>query len=319
MVVEEVTHSTDGTEPPARSRHWNGVIADTYFPLHLTFRDAWAFRGWLSRRTVGAMSLSRLVTDPLRYERRPRHIAEGREEEYLITLPRLAPVEFRQLGREVRCDPGAFILERGDEPYRFSYADRNDLLVLKVSKHMLADRLRDPDRFCARAFNAREGLGHLFAHMAAQAMEVPALVRRDADLIGRQLTEMLALALDGQQEGPAGAGTVVRAAHLVRAKSYIRSHLQDPRLSPQSVATACGISKRYLHELFTDENGTVSQFIREQRLAACRDLLELPGPLSMAEVAYRFGFADQAQFSRLFKATFGETPTGFRQRAIRPA
>ena len=317
MAVEEITQSTAGVGAEARSRHWNAVIAEAYFPLHLTFRDAAGFRGWLSRRPMGGLSLSRLVTDPLRYERRPGHIAGGREEEYLVTLPTLAPVEFRQMGRDVRCDPGAFILERGDEPYRFSYADRNDLLVLKVAKPRLAERLRDPDRFCARAFHAREGTGRLFAQMAAQAMAARGLDRRAGETVGRHIVELLALALDGAGDVPAGAGTAVRAAHLARAKVHVRRRLQDPDLSPEAVAAACGISKRYLHELFTDENRTVSQFVREERLAACRDLLAQPGRLPIAEIAYRHGFSDQAQFSRLFRARFGEAPSAFRARAAR--
>lgn len=35
----------------------------------------------------------------------------------------------------------------------------------------------------------------------------------------------------------------------------------------------------------------------------------------MAEIAYRYGFSDQAQFSRLFKAQFGMTPSDWRRRA----
>ncbi|WP_236628225.1 helix-turn-helix domain-containing protein [Sulfitobacter sp. HI0129] len=33
---------------------------------------------------------------------------------------------------------------------------------------------------------------------------------------------------------------------------------------------------------------------------------------SIAEIAYSFGFSEQAQFSRLFKAAFGETPSAYR-------
>jgi AraC-like DNA-binding protein len=56
----------------------------------------------------------------------------------------------------------------------------------------------------------------------------------------------------------------------------------------------------------------VAQHIREQRLIAARDLLQMPDPGPLSDVAYRFGFSDQAQFSRLFKAMFGQTPSGFR-------
>ena len=90
------------------------------------------------------------------------------ETEILGTIPRQAPIEFRQLGREVRCDPGGFILERGDEPYRFSYGSANDLCVVKVAKPVLSERLRNPDRFCALVFNGREGMGSLFTTMAQE-------------------------------------------------------------------------------------------------------------------------------------------------------
>jgi transcriptional regulator GlxA family with amidase domain len=54
--------------------------------------------------------------------------------------------------------------------------------------------------------------------------------------------------------------------------------------------------------------------MREQRLIAARDMLDLPNAAPMAEIAYRFGFSDQAQFSRLFKAMFGQTPSSYRAR-----
>jgi AraC-like DNA-binding protein len=39
----------------------------------------------------------------------------------------------------------------------------------------------------------------------------------------------------------------------------------------------------------------------------------------MAEIAYRFGFCDQAQFSRLFKAKFGLSPSDWRKSGAGPA
>jgi AraC-like DNA-binding protein len=41
-------------------------------------------------------------------------------------------------------------------------------------------------------------------------------------------------------------------------------------------------------------------------------MLQTPDPGPMSDIAYRFGFSDQAQFSRLFKAMFGQTPSGYR-------
>ena len=306
------SHSTDRLPALARADHWNSVIAQAYFPLDLTFRDAARFEGQLALREVGDVSLSRLQTEPVQYERHRRHIAGAAEEQYLITIPRKAPVEFHQLGRDVRCDPGGFILERGDEPYRFSYGSGNDLCVLKIAKPLLAEKLRNPDGYCALVFNGREGLGSLFTTMAQQVHAQAPDDKAGSAVLGRQLTELLALTLDRTSEVTQGAGSSVRIGHRRRAEEIIRRNLSDNALSPEKVAEACGISKRYLHELFADVNYTVSQYIREQRLSAARDLLQMPNPGQMSDIAYRFGFSDQAQFSRLFKAMFGQTPSGFR-------
>lgn len=310
-------HSTDHLAAPDRAAHWHGVISEAYFPLHLTFRDAARFTGVLDRRSLGDVALSRLRTEALHYERHRHHISATTEEQYLITIPLRAPVEFRQMGREVRCDPGGFLLERGDEPYRFSYASANDLCVLKVAKPLLADKLRNPDRFCALVFDGRGGLGGLFTSMAQQMAQVETGTAQDlaatdkaGAVLGRHLIELLALSLD--QTSGAGEGSAVRAAHLERAGAVIARNLANPDLSPGMVAEACGISKRYLHEIFADQNRTVAQTIRDQRLIAARDCLQMPNPGSLSDLAYRFGFSDQAQFSKLFKAMFGQTPSSYR-------
>ena len=95
----------------------------------------------------------------------------------------------------------------------------------------------------------------------------------------------------------------------------------NTRLDPEAIARGCGISTRYLHELFRDTNQTLGSWIRDQRLNACREALRDPSNRqTVAEIAYRWGFSDQAQFSRAFKARFGMPPKEYRERArLRPA
>lgn len=314
--MEIAVYSTASTAAAQRAAEWSRVIADTYFPLQLTYRDPGGFSGELERRQMGQVSLSRLATGPMQYERHARDIAHNNPEEYLVTVPRRGPVDFSQMGREVRCAPGGLILERGDEPYRFSYTQPNELCVLKVSRPMLLERLRDPDRFCAQTIDARSGLSALLVSMMGHLQALSAAESHAANVLGRQIVEVLALALD-ERSGPEDAGAVsaVRAGHLRRAERVIRQNLSNPALSPEFVAGQCGISKRYLHELFGDTDKTVAQFIREERLIVARNEIAASQGLALAEIAYRYGFSDQAQLSRLFKSQFGMTPSDWRRRA----
>ncbi len=313
-MTSNMRFSTGQTPAQDRSGHWNAVISESYFPLQLHFRNPLEFNGQLSRMALGHVSLSRLTSDPVNYERRRRHIREAREEEYLITIPRATPVAFRQLGKDVRCEPGGILIERGDEPYRFMYERPNDLFVLKVSKAALSERVRQPDRFCARVIDATSGTANLFTTMVSHAQnQIDGASMAAGETIGRQLLELLGLALEQENGVAHSSASSVRAAHLKRVDQFIRANLKHPDLSPDMIADGCGISKRYLHDLFKDVNGTVSQQIRDSRLIAARDRLSAGQDITMAEISYRFGFSDQAQFSRLFKAKFGMTPSEHRQ------
>jgi AraC-like DNA-binding protein len=123
------------------------------------------------------------------------------------------------------------------------------------------------------------------------------------------------LALHADPRALTSGSTAVREAHLTRIDAFVRRHLEDPELDPERIAAACGISIRYLHELFGDTDLTVGQWIRRQRLEACRTSLgNAASRESIATIAYRWGFAGQSQFSRAFKAEFGLSPKDFRER-----
>ena len=68
--------------------------------------------------------------------------------------------------------------------------------------------------------------------------------------------------------------------------------------------------------MFRDTNQTLGSWVRDQRLEACRETLRDPSNRqTVAEIAYRWGFGDQAQFSRAFKAQFGLPPKEYREKA----
>jgi AraC-like DNA-binding protein len=313
----KTTITTSRTAPYERSRHWHEAIATAYFPLDLDFRNPDSFTGDLSIWELGDVSLSRLTSEALRYRRLPRHFKAEGEEHFLITIPARSEIFFSQCGKDVRCTPGGFILERSHEPYEFSHAEAADLWVMKVEAKALAGRIRQPDRFCSLQFDAANGAGGLFSDMLPlipgrfDAMEL-----ETRSTVGRQLLDLLALALKADERTLTSGNSTIREAHLTRIDSFIRKRLGDCDLDPDGIASGCGISTRYLHELFRDTNQTLSSWIRDQRLEACREMLaDSSNRQTVAEIAYRWGFSDQAQFSRAFKAHFGAPPKDYREQA----
>ncbi len=312
----KTTITTRGVDLAARSRYWHETIGRTYFPLDLSFRNPETFDGELTSWQLGTVSLSRLTSDALMYRRLPRHLTAQGPEEFLVTVPAKSEVRFCQCGKEVRANPGSFFIERSHEPYEFSHAEAADLWVMKVSSEMLGGRLRTPDRFCSLEFDATNGANGLFVDMVHLIpRRHDAMTEETRATVGRQLVDLLALALQSDERILTSGLSSVRAAHLTRIEAFVRRKIDDPDLGPDQVAAGCGISVRYLHELLRDTNQTLGQWIRDQRLqAAHEDLESATDTRTIAEIAYARGFSDQAQFSRAFRANFGLTPRDVRLR-----
>lgn len=309
MNAESLHYATQGLAPADEAAHWREVIGSTYFHLQLKFPDPSRFQGCLDKWDLPTLSLSRLQSSALGYRRLAQHCREL-DRQILVTVPMASEVEFSQLGRHIRCEPGQFLLEYSDEPYEFGYGHDNLLWVLKLPESALQARVGNPSRFCAKAYDASAGVGRLFRDYV-QLLAAHSQQQNSAalSLMGSQAIDLLALALQQSCEIGQSKTTLVRASHMARVEAYIREHLMDADLSPARIAQACGISLRYLHALFKDEHESVAQSIRVRRLRVAFEQLHSGSAESVAQVAYRTGFGDQAQFSRLFRSEFGLSPS----------
>ena len=99
-------------------------------------------------------------------------------------------------------------------------------------------------------------------------------------------------------------------AALKRARQYLDS--QKTRVVHSSELEAVtGLSRYELARQFRAMCGTSPyRYLLMRRLDFARE--QLAQGRSLVEVALEAGFADQAHFSRMFKATFGITPARYR-------
>lgn len=91
------------------------------------------------------------------------------------------------------------------------------------------------------------------------------------------------------------------------------------RVAIGALAEHLGISRKHLNALFKREIGlSPKRFASTLRFAAAVERLSRPcrAPPSLADLAADCGYADQAHFSRDFKAFTGETPQALRRRIL---
>jgi AraC-like DNA-binding protein len=235
-------------------------------------------------------------------------------------VPELAEIRFEQDGKDVRCRPGAFLIERSHLPYEFSHRDPAALWVLKIPSAVLRARISRPERLATLQFDASRSVGALFVDtLRLTGARIEEIDEPARTLAGKHLIDLLAVAVESDERVLAGHSSSVRNAHLHRCEHFIRARLDDARLTPQMVADGSGISLRYLHQIFEGEGITVSAYIRNQRLLMCDAMLRDPNcRKSISEIAYQWGFGDQAQFSRNYRSRFGCTPSDVRAASRAP-
>ena len=309
--------STVSSAPLDRGRDWRETISNAYFPLDISYTDEPKFSGELEARSLGPVSLSRLECDGLIYRRSKRHLVAPHGSDFLITIPDRGEVGFVQEKCDTRCGPGGFLLERSDVPYDFWHRDRTSMWVVKAPNASLRARVGPPERLAGMTFDATRGVGACFVDMVRSiGPRLDEMDPRALDTLGQQIVDLVCLAIHADDRVLDTHLSSVRAAHLYRAEQYIRSKLDWPELMPQQIADACGISLRYLQQLFTDNDRSVCDWIREQRLIRCEEELRKPSSrLSISEIAYRWGFADQSQFSKHYRKRFGRTPSDTRMQS----
>ena len=113
-------------------------------------------------------------------------------------------------------------------------------------------------------------------------------------------------------------GTEARAySHPIshHAMTYARSHLAEP-LDGDSVAEACGVSRKTLCTRFKQETGvTFATYVRNLRIERAKRLLDTT-EFEVSEIAYQTGFSSQSHLQTVFKRTTGYTPREWRMREV---
>src|SRR3981081_296746 len=303
--------SVDRIAPEDRSLGWSKFVSEIFFPLSASFSAPERFHGTVENWDLGQISLSRFQSGPVCYDREKHHLRGRAADDLLITFATESDARFSQGNCDLYCRKNGFFIQRGDLPYHFSHAHDNNLWVLKVPTRMLKNRIRTLDRYANYTYDASRGVGALFLDTAraipGRTEQLSAAVTREG--LGRCLMDLLCLAIEDDERALGSGMSSVRLGHLARVERYIRKNLANHAMTMEKIASANGISRRYLHQLFHGSDTTVGRWIRVLRLeAAHEDLKNARHGETVAEIAYRWGFGDQAQFSRHFKSHFGRPP-----------
>lgn len=278
-------------EPPADSELFNEMCITPWRDLQLS-----AIRS-------NALALERL-------SREPRRIAQ---DAYFAVILLDGEYRLRQDGREAFLRPGDLSLYDAARPHRIDCPRPFRKLIVSIPRALLSERLAGVEHCTARRIAGDAGIGAIAANFIRHCTaEAETLASNDAIALSGHALDLLARAIATTRPGTCSLSRA-RQSSLAATKAIVERRFCDPLLDAGAIATSAGLSTRYINELFAAEGTSLMRHVWERRLQKSMDRLLSGEPCSLAELAWRCGFADPAHFSRAFKCRFGAPPREFRK------
>jgi AraC-like DNA-binding protein len=295
---------------------WSKVLADTHLSMRLFDPRCELFRARIRSKSVSGVRMFDIVMDAHGAERTPALLSADDTRVYGIELQIEGSSVIEQDGVRSVLGPGDYTLYDSTRPFNRYFDERVRIFVLRFPQNMISLPSHTMRSITAMRLGADEGIGVVVSpfmkNIADNMNELNGwagtrVMHSLIDLVGAALAEKLFIE-DAERGG-------ARAQGFLRICDYIMDNLSDPSLSPDSIAAGTFISTRQLHKLFHAEQVTVSQWVRDRRLEACRRQLADPGDsrLSVSDIAASWGIFDAAHFSRIFKQAYGQSPREYRR------
>lgn len=295
--------------PAERSEAWGEVLATTHLPWHMPVAaaDPRGLAAWVQRVRVDDVSVVDCGCDPCGGTRGRTEIA-ATEGEFFGVLMNVAGREvLAQDGRAAELTPGEVVVWDSRRAAEFMVVEPLLKRTLFVPRDELSALCPHVDRATAIGLTRRSPAARLLvAYVATLAELAPTFDAATAVTARNTTLELLAASL--RPEAVASDASV-RAGLFALACERIERHLGDSRLTPASLARSAGVSLRTLQLAFADNDDTIAGFMRRRRLARAHADLTRNAKLSVTEVAFRWGFVDSGHFSRVFKKTYGVSPS----------
>ena len=311
-----MTHVTlDAVKAGWRCQYWQETFNSIHPRSSASVPDETHFHGRVSWRRMGELLLCDISSAAQRVRRQSSHIRQGEPEVVEVNLQLEGEGMLIQDGRECITRPGDIVLYDSARPYELFYDGPFRLLYINFPKELFRARFGLTEHVTARTISGSSGVGRFLSgyvtELVLRSEEDDALA---CEALQHHLVDLLITAVSALPRGNGTSAGFCRAMTLCRAKTFITENLGDEGLSPASVAAALGVSRRYLYNLFADEDIPVAFWIRQKRLERCRSDIENSAlsMRSLSDIAFSWGFSDAAHFSRAFRNHYGMSPKGCR-------
>lgn len=297
---------------------WKSLVSRAFVPLTSEPVRAGAFAGSIAGNQFGSVGVMEVEATAHTVRRTEELLATGGAPQFKLNLQLSGHGILLQDGRETVLRPGQLAIYDTQRPYTLVFEENIKTLVLMFPQQQLGLPVAQIREMTATSIGAEHPLGRAIAPFLGQ---LASLLPQLQDPVGQRLAanavDLLStlLAAELHERDDLVSDASQRQFRIIQG--YIDTHLADSQLCPGSIADAHFISLRSLHKIFAESGNTVSEWIRTRRLEHCRRDLSDPFQhhVPVGAVGARWGLPDAAHFSKVFRATYGSSPSAFRSQS----
>ncbi|MEJ0028530.1 MAG: helix-turn-helix domain-containing protein [Rhizomicrobium sp.] len=311
-----LTYSTRGLESSAKVAYWNDVNSSVLTPVKTRPSNPSQFDAEMRCLRYGRLRMANAVSQPATVSRPELRASDHGEHLFFLRVLLQGQLVIRRDDRDIRLDEGDLVLSDATLPYTLTYEKPCSTLLLIVTEDDLRKHLPSPEEVVGVKLSGATGLSRTTSLMLKSVWE-QADLGFPHDLGSRMADSLLDVFATAWMatKGSVVPETASVGTHRIKIKRYIEANLRDPELDLRSVAAAFGLSRRYLHLVFTSEKETLLSFIRRRRIEeCCKQLTDvLWQRRTITEIAFSWGFNNMTHFARVFRNHYGVSPRTYRK------
>jgi AraC-like DNA-binding protein len=313
--MQHLVLSTDNIPQRERFSYWREAVAGIGIPGERDRAPETGFDGRLAVTSGGNLTRFRFSSSKYRVCRRLRQLTRHDGADRIWLYRDIGGGSWHDdNGRQFVTRPGEVIIGDPALPLATEALDHYDHEIWHFPRTLLDPHLPAAQHPHMLRLSGRGGTnGIVLSYLEALSGTLDSLDDTEATRIADNFCRLLAVVCGS------GAGEhqdAIRDARLAEAKSYVRLHLADHDLTPETAAGALKMSVRQLHIIFEPTGTSFARYVLQLRLEECRAALMNPaGERSVTDIALAWGFNSLSTFYRAFRQAFGTTPTELRARS----
>ncbi|PFH04372.1 AraC-like DNA-binding protein [Collimonas sp. PA-H2] len=304
--------TTENLPERLKLEYWSKELGRRLHTVEVSCQQHAAFHGGVESTSMGPIAVTRYFGPAVTIARTETLLRNVPSLRFHLVLTQDGRHVFSQLGRTIDIASGDMVLIDSHLLSSSVKEQVTDARVISFSEAFANRWIPQVEHCAAHVLNGSGGWGAVLSaylrNLNAEILQAPVSLYEQA-LIADHIASLMRFAFkeaglpkkeSGQARNLRQPGELHRSMVL-----WLRENYRDASVTAQTIADAFRMSVRNVHHVFLNAGDDISfhSMLRDIRLDAAIHLLAAKDvePMSLAEIGWRCGFAEQSHFCRVFR------------------